>query len=363
MAAYRSLRNLDWVLVLVALCIAALGILQIYSATIDTAWRSAWWKQAVFLAAGLLVMWITTRIDYHTLLGQAPALYVVSLALLVLTPLIGALVWGSRRWIPVGFGFKFQPSEFVKLVLILLIARYLAELKSDRLTGRDLVKLGLLAGIPCGLVAAQPDLGTALTYVSIVCAGVFFGGIRWQHALLLGAAAVVLMPAGWFVLKDYQKARLETFLDPMKDPAGKGYQVIQSKIAVGAGGIWGRGVARGSQTQLRFLPVAHTDFLISAFAEEHGFVGILAVFGLYFLLLMQIVQNAQAAPDRAGMFICMGVCSVLLFHLLVNAGMAVGRMPVTGIPLPLMSYGGSSMLSVFMMLGLVNNVRLRRFTA
>jgi rod shape determining protein RodA len=149
----------------------------------------------------------------------------------------------------------------------------------------------------------------------------------------------------------------------MKDPTGKGYQVIQSKIAVGAGGIWGRGVTRGSQTQLRFLPVAHTDFIISAFAEEHGFVGILVVFGLYFLLLMQIVQNAQAAPDRAGMFICMGICSLLLFHLLVNAGMAVGRMPVTGIPLPLMSYGGSSMLSVFMMLGLVNNVRLRRFAA
>ncbi|MBI4892299.1 MAG: FtsW/RodA/SpoVE family cell cycle protein, partial [Acidobacteria bacterium] len=131
----------------------------------------------------------------------------------------------------------------------------------------------------------------------------------------------------------------------------------------GAGGIWGRGVTQGSQTQLRFLPVAHTDFLISAFAEEHGFVGILVVLGLYFLLMMQIVQNAQTAPDRAGMFICMGVCSLLLFHLLVNVGMAVGRMPVTGIPLPLMSYGGSSMLSVFMMLGLVNNVRLRRFVA
>jgi rod shape determining protein RodA len=363
MAQYRSLRHLDWVLVLVAVMIAALGVLQIYSATIDSAWRSAWWKQAVFLGVGLLLMWITTRIDYHTLLGQAPVLYAASLALLVLTPLIGSFVWGSKRWIPVGFGFKFQPSEFVKLVLILLIARYLAELKSDRLEGRDLVKLGLLAGIPCGLVAAQPDLGTALTYLFIVFAGVFFGGIRWQHVLMLGVAAIVLMPAGWFVLKDYQKARLETFLDPMKDPAGKGYQVIQSKIAVGAGGIWGRGVARGSQTQLRFLPVAHTDFIISAFAEEHGFVGILVVFGLYFLLLMQIVQNAQAAPDRAGMFICMGVCSVLLFHLLVNAGMAVGRMPVTGIPLPLMSYGGSSMLSVFMMLGLVNNVRLRRFAA
>jgi len=363
MAVYRSVRNLDWALILIAVAIAGLGILQIYSATIDTAWRSAWWKQALYLCAGFALMWAMTRIDYHTLLGQVPVLYAASLALLVLTPLVGSLVWGSRRWIPLGFGFKFQPSEFVKVVIVLLVARYLAELRADRLEGRDLLKLGLLAGIPCGLVAAQPDLGTSLTYVPVLLAGLFFGGIRWQHALLLAVAAALLMPAGWFLLKDYQKARLETFLDPMKDPTGKGYQVIQSKIAVGAGGIWGRGVTRGSQTQLRFLPVAHTDFIISAFAEEHGFVGILVVFGLYFLLLMQIVQNAQAAPDRAGMFICMGICSLLLFHLLVNAGMAVGRMPVTGIPLPLMSYGGSSMLSVFMMLGLVNNVRLRRFAA
>ncbi|MEJ5367302.1 MAG: rod shape-determining protein RodA [Bryobacteraceae bacterium] len=363
MAAYRSLRNLDWALILIAVALSAIGILQIYSATLDTAWRSAWWKQAAFLCLGLAVMWLMTRIDYHTLLGQVPVLYAISLGLLVLTPVVGSLVWGSKRWIPLGFGFKFQPSEFVKLVIVLLVARYLSELKSDRLEGRDLVKLGLLVGLPCGLVAAQPDLGTSLTYVPIVLAGMFFGGIRWQHALLAGAAAALLLPVGWHSLKDYQKARLETFLDPMKDPTGKGYQVIQSKIAVGAGGIWGRGVARGSQTQLRFLPVAHTDFIVSAFAEEHGFVGVLIVLGLYFLLLMQIIQNAQAAPDRAGMSICMGVCSILLFHLLVNAGMAVGRMPVTGIPLPLMSYGGSSMLSVFMMLGLVNNVRLRRLTA
>jgi rod shape determining protein RodA len=363
MAVYRSVRNLDWALILIAVAIAGLGILQIYSATIDTAWRGAWWKQGLYVCAGFVLMWVMTRIDYHTLLGQVPVLYAASLALLVLTPLAGSLVWGSRRWIPLGFGFKFQPSEFVKLVIVLLVARYLAELRADRLEGRDMLKLGLLVGIPCGLVAAQPDLGTSLTYLPVLLAGLFFGGIRWQHALLIVAAAALLMPAGWFLLKDYQKARLETFLDPMKDPTGKGYQVIQSKIAVGAGGIWGRGVTRGSQTQLRFLPVAHTDFIISAFAEEHGFVGILVVFGLYFLLLMQIVQNAQAAPDRAGMFICMGICSLLLFHLLVNAGMAVGRMPVTGIPLPLMSYGGSSMLSVFMMLGLVNNVRLRRFAA
>ncbi len=363
MSSYRSLRGLDWTMLLIAIAICALGILQIYSATLDTAWRSAWWKQILYLAVGLVMMWLMTRIDYHTLMGQVPLLYGASLVLLIVTPLVGRLVWGSKRWIPLGLGFKFQTSEFVKLVIVLLVARYVAELKTDRLDVRDMLKLGALVGLPFALVAAQPDLGTSLTYLPILLIGLFLGGIRWQHAAAVAALAAVLMPVGWFFLKDYQRARLETFIDPMRDPAGKGYQVIQSKIAVGAGGIWGRGATRGSQTQMRFLPVAHTDFLISAFAEEHGFVGILFVLVLYFLLLMQIVQNAQTAPDRAGMLICMGVCSLLLFHLLVNAGMAAGRMPVTGIPLPLMSYGGSSMLSVFMMLGLVNNVRLRRFVS
>jgi len=166
---------------------------------------------------------------------------------------------------------------------------------------------------------------------------------------------------GWYFLKDYQRQRLVTFLDPSGDPRGAGYQVIQSKIAVGDGGVWGRGVTRGTQTQLRFLPATHTDLIFSSFAEEHGFVGVVVALGLYFLLLMQIVQNAQMAPDRAGMYVCMGVAALLLFHVLVNVGMVVGRMPVTGIPLPLMSSGGSNMFSVFMMLGLVNSVRLRRF--
>jgi rod shape determining protein RodA len=172
---------------------------------------------------------------------------------------------------------------------------------------------------------------------------------------------VLVLPVGIHFLKPYQKARLVSFLDPERDPRGTGYQVIQSKIAVGAGGMWGKGVAQGSQTQLRFLPVPHTDFIFSAFAEEHGFVGVVVVLALYFMLLMQIVKNAQTAPDRAGMYICMGVAALVLFHVLVNVGMVVGRMPVTGIPLPLMSAGGSSMLSIFLMLGLVNNVRVRRF--
>jgi rod shape determining protein RodA len=348
-------------MLLVALAICSLGILQIYSATHGTAWRNVWMKQCVWLGCGLFLMWVLARVDYHTLLSQVPLLYGVTLVFLILTLVAGSYVWGSKRWIPLSFGFRFQPSELGKLVIVLLVARYLSEMRSDRLEWRDLLKLGIAVGIPAALVLAEPDMGTTLTYLPILAVGIFFGGFRWQHALTVLVVAAVLLPAGWFLIKDYQRARLVTFLDPMRDPMGSGYQVIQSKIAVGAGGMWGKGVARGSQTQLRFLPVAHTDFVISAFAEEHGFVGIVVLLSLYFLLLMQIVQNAQRAPDRAGMFICMGVGSLLLFHLLVNAGMAVGRMPVTGIPLPLMSYGGSSMMSVFAMLGLVNNVRLRRF--
>lgn len=363
MAYYRSLRDLDWALILVSVALAALGILQIYSATLETASSSAWWKQCIWLALGLVVMWVTTRIDYHTLLGQLPLLYGVTVLLLVLTPLLGRMVWGSKRWIPVAGGFRFQPSEFAKIVIVLLVARYLAEVKSDRLEVRDLLRLGALVAVPCGLVVLQPDLGTSLTYVSILAGGLFVGGIQWKHAVVVLLLLAIAFPVAWPLMKDYQKARIQSFLDPARDPTGSGYQVIQSKIAIGAGGVWGKGVTRGSQTQLRFLPITHTDFLISAFAEEHGFVGILVILGLFFLLLMQIVQNAQTAPDRAGMYICIGVCSLLLFHVLVNAGMATGRMPVTGIPLPLMSYGGSSMISVFMMLGLVHNVRLRRFVS
>ena len=211
------------------------------------------------------------------------------------------------------------------------------------------------------LVKAQPDLGTALTYLPILAIGVYLAGLRREYLVVIGLLAVFVLPVSWNFLEDYQKARLVSFLNPNQDPRGTGYQTIQSKIAVGAGGMWGQGVSKGTQTQLRFLPVPHTDFIFSAFAEEHGFVGVVIVLALYFVLLMQIVQNAQTAPDRAGMYICMGVATLLLFHLLVNVGMVVGSMPVTGIPLPLMSSGGSNMFSVFMMLGLVNNVRLRRF--
>jgi rod shape determining protein RodA len=363
MAAYRSVRDLDWPLLIITLIICGMGVLQIYSATRDTVWDDAWWKQAVWVAVGLVIMWIVASIDYHTLIGQSYFFYIVSVASLVLVLAIGRQAFGSRRWIALP-GFHLQISEFVKTVIILLVARYLTELRTERVEGRDVLKMGGLVAIPMLLVMKQPDLGTALCYLPILGIGVILAGLRWQYIAAAGVILLLVLPVGWrFVLKDYQKARLVSFLDPGADPQGSGYQVIQSKIAVGSGEMWGRGVTKGTQTKYRFLPVPHTDFIFSAFAEEHGFVGVVVMLGLYFILLMQIVQNAQMAPDRAGMYLCMGVCALLLFHILVNIGMVVGRMPVTGIPLPLMSYGGSNILSFFLLLGLVNSVRFQRFVS
>ena len=362
MARYRSYRDLDWPLLLITLVICGLGVLQIYSATRDTRWEDAWWKQLIWIGVALGLMWVVTSIDYHTLLGQIPLLYTLSVTALVGVLLAGRLVFGSRRWIKV-LGVNLQVSEFVKLVIILVVARYVSELRSDEIKPRDLLKLGGLVGLPAMLVISQPDLGTGLTYLPILAVGILIAGVQWRYLAIVALVGTLTLPVGWYLLKDYQRQRLVTFLDPSGDPRGAGYQVIQSKIAVGDGGVWGRGVTRGTQTQLRFLPATHTDLIFSSFAEEHGFVGVVVVLSLYFLLLMQIVQNAQMAPDRAGMYVCMGVAALLLFHVLVNVGMVVGRMPVTGIPLPLMSSGGSNMFSVFMMLGLVNNVRLRRFVS
>jgi rod shape determining protein RodA len=361
MTGHRSLRDFDWLMLLLVCAICALGVLQIFSATHETRYADAWWKQVIWILAAFLAMWIASVIDYHTLLAQVPVLYALSVATLAATYAVGMTAFGSRRWIGTA-GYHLQVSEFVKLVIVLLVARYLAELKTEHLELNDLLKLGGLVGVPMVLVMLQPDLGTALTFLPIFAAGVFLAGFKWQYAIAAVLLVALVAPLSyWFVLKDYQKARVVTFLDPSQDPRGSGYQVIQSKIAVGAGALWGRGVTKGTQTQGRFLPVPHKDFIFSAFAEEHGFVGVVVVLGLYFLLLMQIVQNAQTASDRGGMYICMGIAALLLFHILVNVGMVIGRMPVTGIPLPLMSSGGSNIVAMFLMLGLVNNVRLRRF--
>jgi rod shape determining protein RodA len=361
MPRHLSLRDLDLTLLVIVLLICGVGVLQIYSATLDTGFHSAWWKQIVYIFGGLLLMWIVLATDYHSLTHFVPWLYITSLVALLSTALLGNEVWGSKRWIPLPGGTRLQVSEFVKLVIILLVARFLTDLKTDELEIWDMAKLAGLVAIPAGLVLLQPDMGTALTYMAILVTGAFLAGLRWKYVLSIVFVAVLVLPVGFHFMKDYQKARLVSFMDPDRDPKGSGYQLIQSQIAVGNGGMFGKGVTKGSQTQLRFLPVPHTDFIFSAFAEEHGFVGVVVVLSLYFVMIMRIVQNAQAASDRAGMYICMGVAGLLLFHMLVNVGMVVGRMPVTGIPLPFMSAGGSSVWSNFLALGLVNNVRLRRF--
>jgi rod shape determining protein RodA len=362
MTRHLSNRDVDWLLLLMALLICSVGVLQIFSATRDTAaWQDAWWKQILYIFAGVVLMWIAMAVDYHSLLHHIPLMYLTSVVALLGTALIGKQVFGSRRWIPLAGGFHLQVSEFVKLVIILLVARYLTDLKTDELEMRELLKLAGLVLIPTALVLKQPDLGTSLTYLAILGAGAFVAGLRWKYVAGIAAVMVLVLAVSPHFLKDYQRARLVSFMDPDRDPQGTGYQLIQSQIAVGAGGMFGKGVTKGTQTQLRFLPVPHTDFIFSAFSEEHGFVGVVVVLSLYFVLIMRIVQNAQTASDRAGMYVCMGVAALLLFHVLVNVGMVVGRMPVTGIPLPFMSAGGSSILASFLALGLVNNVRLRRF--
>ncbi len=354
-------KDFDWAMLALVLVICGLGVLQIFSATRDTIWAATWWRQILYILIGIVLMWIMTKADYHALVQRVYPLYFGSIALLLFVLIFGKKAMGGTRWIQFPGGFRFQVSEFAKIVVILLVARILTELGKEVLDIKELLKISALVLLPMGLIAKEPDLGTSLTYLPILAVGVFIAGLPWRYWATIGVVALVVVPVAYNHLEDYQKSRIVTFLDPERDPQGKGYHLIQSKIAVGAGGTWGKGVTRGSQTQLKFLPVPHTDFIFSTFAEEHGFVGVAFVLVLYFVLLMQIVQDAQTSPDRAGVYICMGVAALLLFHILVNVGMVVGRMPVTGIPLPLMSYGGSSIWSTFLMLGLVNSVRVRRF--
>jgi rod shape determining protein RodA len=355
-------RDIDWTLLVIVLLICGIGILQIYSATLGTDSHSAWWKQILYIVGGLILMAIVVPSDYHAFLHHVPMMYLTGTAALLGTLLVGYQAFGSRRWIPIPHtGIHLQVSEFVKLVIILLVARYLTDLKKDDLEVPETLKLAGLVLIPAVLVFKQPDLGTALTYIAVLAGGVFIGGLHWKYIAITVLAVALMVPVFLRVMPDYQKARLTSFLDSDQDPQGAGYQVSQSKTAIGSGGMFGKGVTKGTQAQLHFLPVPYRDFIFSAFAEEHGFVGVVVVLALYFVMIMRIVQNAQTAPERAGMYICMGVAALLLSHILINVGMVAGLMPVTGIPLPFMSAGGSSIWTSFLALGLVNNVRLRRF--
>ena len=344
------------------LAICTLGVVEIYSATLHTKFVGAHVRQVYWIVTGLATMFIFSRINYQVLLENVPWMYVISILSLLAVLIFGTKALGARRWIRFG-STHFQPSEWVKLVLIVAMAKYFADPAKFRdMSFTDLVKAGSVVGIPMLLVLAQPDMGTALTYLPIALMGLFLGGMQFRHALLIiVCAAIVAVPAYKWGLKQYQKDRISSFMNPDVDPQKKGYQSIQSQIAVGSGGLWGKGTTKGTQTQGLFLPVTHTDFIYAAFSEEHGFIGAIGVLLLYFMVLMRLIHNAQTAPDRAGTFVVMGVVAVLGFHVLVNVGMVVGFMPVVGIPLPLMSYGGSSVLFMFIALGIVMNVRMRRF--
>jgi rod shape determining protein RodA len=358
-----SYREFDWPLLGMVLLLSVLSVAEIYSATLHTKYVGFHTKQIFWISGGLLLMFIFAKVDYHKLIDWAPWAYGVCLVTLAAVLVVGHKAMGGRRWLKLG-PMQFQPSEWVKLVLILLMARYFANLGGRSLTWRDIFKAFALVLVPMLLVIKQPDLGTTLTYAPILIAGLFFGGISTRQAVILATVGLVFVAGAWTsgkVLKPYQKARLTSFVNPSNDPRGAGYQLLQSRIAVGAGGIWGQGPEKGSQTQGNFLPIPHADFIFAAFSEEHGFVGALFVLLLYFFILMRLIQDAQTAADLSGSLIIMGVVAVLTFQILVNVGMVIGFMPVTGIPLPLMSYGGSSVLFTFLALGAAMNVRMRRF--
>ncbi len=363
MRRFLSFRDFDWGLLLIVLALCGFSLLEVHSTTMHTRFASFESKQMLFIAGGVVGMFILAKIDYHRLLDWAPWAYGIFLVSLVLVKVVGHKVMGARRWIAIG-PIQFQPSEWVKLVLVLAIARYFANLGARYLTWSDIFKAFALVGIPMVLVLIQPDLGTTLTYTPILVAGLFLGGINFKQAAILITCFLVLAGGVWSsgkLLKPYQKARLTSFINPANDPRGSGYQINQSLIAVGSGGIWGKGTEKGTQTQGYFLPIPYTDFIFAAFSEEHGFVGAAFVLLLYFLILMRLIQNAQTAADLPGALIIMGIVAVLTFQIAVNVGMVIGFMPVTGIPLPLMSYGGSSVLFAFLALGVAMNVRMRSF--
>jgi rod shape determining protein RodA len=357
-------QDFDWILLAIVGAISGLGVLEIYSSTHASAMAGMQWKQLIWIGVGILGMFLISRIDYHSLMDQAPVLYLVGVAGLLVVLALGFSRLGAKRWISLGGLVNLQVSEIMKLIIIIVLARYFAEVHTDRLTLTDLAKISVLTLIPVVLILKQPDLGTALVLVPVAVVGAFFAGIEWKHAAVGVLVLALLIPLGWNMrrhLKPYQQQRIQTFLHPEQDQRGAGYQILQSEIAVGSGGFWGKGFGKGSQNQLGFVPVRYSDFILAALAEEQGFIGVCVVLLLYLGLILRLVDNAQKAKDRAGMYVVMGVTAILGFHVLVNAAMVIGDVPVTGIPLPLMSYGGSATAFVFLALGLVMNVRMRRF--
>jgi rod shape determining protein RodA len=353
-------RRLDLVVLGCTMALAALGVLFIASATTGTHFEGLASRQGIWIATGVVVMVAALLFDYRMLLKFSFAIYCVTLLPLIYLLLFGERIANVRSWIRIGH-FQFQPAELAKIATALLVA-YLFENEDDaRLHASTILKLGAIVGIPVLLVFLQPDMGLALTFLPLVFVGLYYGGLPARGWVAIIVILAVLCGGGWFLLKDYQKARIGTFLNPDSDVLGTGYQVRQSKIAVGSGGFSGKGFRSGTQSQLRFLPVQHTDFILAVIAEEWGFLGIILVLGLFAALVLRALKLAQTARDRGGVFLILCLTGILFFSVVINASMMIGLAPTTGIPLPLVSYGGSSVATTFLCIGLILGVDYRRF--
>jgi rod shape determining protein RodA len=357
----RLLFNIDWGMMAAVLLLLGIGVATILSATYSGRNSGLEVKQVYWILIGLVALLVCVSVDYRRLVDHAPLLYLASVGVLAYVLFLGPRIAGTRRWLVMG-PVQLQPSEFVKLVAALFVAKIFAESKKDSLGIRDILGPGAAVGVLTALIAAEPDLGTAFTLIPLFVTGAVLAGLRLKAVLVLLAVGIVVGGLGWeFVLKDYQKSRIYTFLDPSLDPRGAGYQKIQSEIAVGSGGLAGKGYKKGTQAQLGYLPARHTDFIFSVLAEENGFVGVVVVLGLYLFILWRAMDTAQMARDRVGAFLAAGVATVLAFQVVYNVAMVAGLVPVKGLPLPLMSYGGSSIISSLLAIGLILNVRMRRF--
>jgi rod shape determining protein RodA len=356
----RLYHHVDWVLIVTVLAICAIGLSMIYSTT-GGAGR-VYWTQVYALGLGLVAMAVAVSVDYRSLADKSHWIYLGVMILLLGVLFFGAVRGGSRRWIDLG-SFNLQPSEFAKAALALMLAKMLGEERRSALTNNDLLIAGALTAVPFLIIMRQPDLGTAATLLPILLVVAFVAGMPMKYLYAMVIVAVLAAPVAYkFALQDYQRERISTFLDPGQDPKGAGYQQIQARITVGSGGVWGKGFMGGTQGQLRFLPVAHNDFIFSVLAEEQGLKGVLVALGLYLLVIFRSLDAARLAKDRLGAYLVLGVLSSFTFQVIYNITMSAGLAPVKGLTLPLMSYGGSSLIATLAGFGLILNVRMRRFT-
>ena len=359
----RLLKNLDFTLIAVTVALIGISLVIIGSAThINTPSEDRYWyvsRQGIFALINVFIIFVILQFDYKSLGKYAQLLYGFNLVMLLAVMFVGTSALGAQRWIQIG-PITLQPSEFSKLIMIISLAHVLDKRTGQLNTLKDVIPVFIYVGIPWLLVMKQPDLGTSLVFLAILFGMLFVAGINMRLLMGIIAAGIAFMPIFWHFLKDYQKMRLTVFINPNVDPLGSGYHIIQSKIAIGSGMLFGKGLFGGTQSQLNFLPENHTDFIFAVIGEELGFVGAVVILLLYLLLLYRGIKIAGAARDNFGTLMATGIVSMLAFHLLVNVGMTAGIMPVTGIPLPLMSYGVSALTTNLVCLGILLNIYMRR---